>query len=127
MANTNTSGTGKIWGSRMGKIEVYSPKIPQFRGRGQVYIPSIAQGYFGDGDNLKFGDLVRENPRNSSIYEGGTRVQFSGILSTLVHRYRLQNLPNMKLFWPGTEVHSSKICERQHQIGPGTEVQRYTA
>jgi hypothetical protein len=71
-------------GCRLGENGDKSLKPPEFWGRGWGYIPFIAQGYFGDGDNIKFGDLMRENPRNSSIYEGGTRVQFSGILSTLV-------------------------------------------
>ena len=43
-------------GCRLGENGDKSLKPPEFWGRGWGYIPFIAQGYFGDGDNIKFGD-----------------------------------------------------------------------
>ena len=80
-------------------------------------------------DNIKLGQVQRNR---------GTQLEFPYYFTdvmefllkidqgTEVHRYRAQNLPEMKFFLPGTEVHSSKFVN-QIQFGPGTQVQRYTA
>ena len=59
-------------------------KNPQnWGGRGKGYIFSMSWGHFWDREFAKNGELMRKYSQKSSIFEAGTKVQFSGILPTL--------------------------------------------
>ena len=73
-------------GSSVGKrvpIPIYPHPHPGFLGKEQGHGLKTDRGFFGDGDNPKFGDLLGFIPKNPQILGMGTGLQLLKCLGTL--------------------------------------------